>query len=36
LGIGGLQSNRFWNNDVLKNIEDVILAIVHAMKDGKV
>ena len=24
---------RFWNNDVMKNIDSVILAIIHAMQD---
>jgi very-short-patch-repair endonuclease len=24
----------FWNNDVMKNTDDVILAITYAMKDG--
>ena len=25
---------RFWNNDVMNNIDGVILAIIHAMEDG--
>jgi very-short-patch-repair endonuclease len=29
----GYKVIRFWNNDVLNNIEGVILAIVHAMED---
>ena len=28
----GYKVIRFWNNDVLNNIEDVILAIIHALK----
>src|SRR4030065_157938 len=28
----GYEVIRFWNNDVLNNIEDVILAIIHAME----
>lgn len=30
----GYKVMRFWNNDVMNKIEDVILAITHAMKDG--
>lgn len=29
----GYKVIRFWNNDVMKNIEGVILAILHAMED---
>ena len=29
----GYKVIRFWNNDVMKNIEGVILAIIHAMED---
>jgi len=29
----GYKVIRFWNNDVLKNIDGVILAILHALKD---
>jgi len=29
----GYRVIRFWNNDVTNNIDDVILAILHAMKD---
>lgn len=29
----GYKVIRFWNNDVLKDIEGVILAIMHALKD---
>ena len=29
----GYKVIRFWNNDVLNDIEDVILAITHALKD---
>jgi very-short-patch-repair endonuclease len=29
----GYKVVRFWNNDVLNNIEEVILAIIHAMED---
>jgi very-short-patch-repair endonuclease len=30
----GYKVIRFWNNDVLNKIEEVILAITYAMKDG--
>ena len=29
----GYRVIRFWNNDVLKRVEDVILAITYAMED---
>ena len=29
----GYKVIRFWNNDVMKNIDGVILAIMHALKD---
>lgn len=29
----GYKVIRFWNNDVLNKIDDVILAIIHAMED---
>jgi very-short-patch-repair endonuclease len=29
----GYKVIRFWNNDVMKNIDSVILAIIHAMQD---
>ena len=29
----GYKVIRFWNNDVMNNIEGVILAVVHAMQD---
>ena len=29
----GYKVIRFWNNDVLKDIENVILAIMQALKD---
>ncbi len=29
----GYKVIRFWNNDVVKNIDGVILAIIHAMQD---
>jgi len=29
----GYKVIRFWNKDVIKNIDGVILAIVHAMED---
>ena len=31
----GYKVIRFWNNDVLKDIDSVILAIIHALEDGK-
>jgi len=31
----GYRVIRFWNNDVMKNIDGVILAIIHALEDGK-
>jgi len=34
-GIVGLKVIRFWNNDVMKDIDGVILAILHIMEDGK-
>lgn len=30
----GYKVIRFWNNDVMKNLDSVILAIMHAVKDG--
>ncbi len=30
----GCKVIRFWNNDVMKNIEGVVLAILHALEDG--
>lgn len=32
----GYKVIRFWNNDVMNNIDSVILAIVHAVKDSPV
>lgn len=29
----GYKVIRFWNNDVMKNMDGVILAIIHAMED---
>ncbi len=29
----GYRVIRFWNNDVMKNMDGVILAIIHAMED---
>jgi len=29
----GYKVIRFWNNDVMKNMDGVILAILHAMED---
>ena len=31
----GYKVIRFWNNDVMKDIESVILAIIHAMEDQR-
>ena len=31
----GYKVIRFWNNDVLKDIDSVMLAIIHALEDGK-
>ena len=31
----GYKAIRFWNNDVLKDIDSVMLAIIHALEDGK-
>jgi len=33
LGSQGYKVIRFWNNDVMNNIEGVILTIVHALED---
>ena len=33
LGSQGYKVIRFWNNDVMSNIEGVILTIVHALED---
>ncbi len=30
----GYRVIRFWNNDVMKNLDGVILAIIHAMEDN--
>ncbi len=30
----GYKVIRFWNNDVMNDIDGVILAIIHAMEDG--
>jgi len=30
----GYKVIRFWNNDVMKDIESVIRAIIHAMESG--
>ena len=34
LELQGYKVIRFWNSDVLKDIDGVILAILHAMEDG--
>lgn len=31
----GYKVIRFWNNDVMNNIEGVILAIIHTFEDGE-
>ena len=33
LELQGYRVIRFWNNDVMNNIDGVILAIVHAIED---
>jgi very-short-patch-repair endonuclease len=31
----GYKVIRFWNNDVMHNIDDVIIAIIHVLKEGE-
>ena len=31
----GYRVIRFWNNDVMKDMDSVILAIIHALEDGE-